>query len=103
MPPIEELSRLVQLIPIGKAISYGELGQCLTNPASGYFVGRWMSMISTPVPWWRVVAKNGFITTQKRSPELGAEQVQRLIDEGIKVEGGRVPSSALIISSDLLL
>jgi len=53
-------------------------------------------MLDEPTPWWRVVAKGGWITTHKRSPELGQEQILRLQDEGINVEGGRVPPSALI-------
>jgi len=96
MLPLDELASLIRQIPPGKAISYGDLGRSLTNPTSGYFVGRWIAMLDEPTPWWRVVAKGGWITTHKRSPELGQEQILRLQDEGINVEGGRVPPSALI-------
>jgi methylated-DNA-protein-cysteine methyltransferase-like protein len=102
MIPNDELWSLIGRIPRGKVTSYGEVGKALHNPASGYFVGRWMTNCPPDVPWWRVVGKNGAILLGKRSPELAAEQESRLKKEGINVEGGLVDKTAFIYSEDLL-
>jgi methylated-DNA-protein-cysteine methyltransferase-like protein len=102
MPPTDELWTLIKRIPRGKITSYGEIGKALHNPASGYFVGRWMLNCPPDIPWWRVVGKNGTILLGKRSPELAAEQESRLRQEGIKVEDGQADKSALIAHLDLI-
>jgi alkylated DNA nucleotide flippase Atl1 len=42
------------------------------------------------LPWWRVVNKQGGLATYKRDPHLGADQRQRLIDEGVPFIEDRV-------------
>ena len=102
MPPLEELWTLVRCIPEGCASTYGELGRALKYPASGYFVGRWMAQCPEDTPWWRVVAKSGYLTIGKRSPELAVIQLQRLHEEGIELEGERIASSALLSAEELM-
>lgn len=103
MLPLEELWMVVRRIPKGRAASYGEIGRALKNPASGYFVGRWMAQCPADVPWWRVVAKDGHLPLAKRSPEYAAEQLRRLQQEDVKIEDGRVSPSVLVTFSDLLV
>lgn len=87
---VSELYDLVRQVPIGRCVAYGDLGRSLTNPVSGYLVGRWMSSCPPDVPWWRVVAKSGELPVHKRDPELAAAQERHLSDEGVAVTEGRV-------------
>lgn len=88
---MNELYDLVRRIPPGMVASYGDLGRVLDRPVSGVIVGRWMARDVRDVPWWRVVAKDGTLPVWKRDASLEDEQVQRLLDEGVQLEGGRVP------------
>jgi len=101
MPNYDELWTLIQRIPSGRVSCYGDLGKALRNPVSGLLVGRWMRSSPPGVPWWRVVGKNGSFLIGRQSPELAIEQEQRIIAEGVKVEGGRVTTTAFIAFSDL--
>jgi methylated-DNA-protein-cysteine methyltransferase-like protein len=102
MIPKEELWAIIRRIPRGSVTSYGDVGRALHHPASGYMVGRWMANCPSDVPWWRVVAKDGHIPLSKRSIEHGLEQVRRLHEEGVNVEGGLVTKTAFIYSADLM-
>jgi methylated-DNA-protein-cysteine methyltransferase related protein len=80
---LDELWNLVRQIPPGCCASYGDLGQALRQPASGYQVGRWMANCPEDVPWWRVVAKTGALPVHKRDPAMAARQQQLLEAEGV--------------------
>lgn len=86
-PVLEELYALIRKIPRGCCATYGDLGRALTNPASGYFVGKWIASLPEDIPWWRVVAKGGRIAIAKRDPNLAAEQRKRLEQEGVPFNG----------------
>jgi methylated-DNA-protein-cysteine methyltransferase related protein len=101
MLPLDELWTIVRSIPAGRAMSYGEVGRALKNPASGYLVGRWMAQCPDDVPWWRVVAKDGRLPLAKRSPELALDQERRLLAEDVQIEDGRVSPAALLLVFDL--
>lgn len=87
---LEHLWTLVCAIPKGRVATYGEIGAALPNPASGFFVGKWMAGAPQFVPWWRVVAKDGRLPVDKRNPALAMEQRQRLESEGVIFVEGRV-------------
>ncbi|MHB8636850.1 MAG: MGMT family protein [Fimbriimonadaceae bacterium] len=90
-PLVDELYRRVRAIPRGYCTNYGALGRALTQPVSGYVVGRWMAAAPPDVPWHRVVAKDGALPTAKRDPVLALEQARLLRDEGVPLtEDGRV-------------
>jgi methylated-DNA-protein-cysteine methyltransferase related protein len=86
----DELWTLVRSIPKGKCVSYGALGKALTNPVSGYMVGRWMASCPPDLPWWRVVAKDGRLPVWRRDPSLGIDQRRTLEEEGVEFEDERV-------------
>ncbi|HTQ11087.1 MAG TPA: MGMT family protein [Fimbriimonadaceae bacterium] len=88
-----ELWNLVRSIPPGRVCGYGALGAALPNRVSGIVVGRWMAQCPEDVPWWRVVAKNGSLPIEKRSPYLGMDQEQLLRSEGVSFLEGRVNMS----------
>jgi methylated-DNA-protein-cysteine methyltransferase-like protein len=80
----------VREIPRGRVSSYGTVGRCLKNPASGFMVGRWMASCPPDVPWWRVVNKQGRLPIGKRAPELALEQRRLLEREGVKFDGDTI-------------
>lgn len=94
MPNLEELWSIVRSIPQGRCASYGDVGRALHNPASGYWVGRWMAQCPEDIPWWRVVAKDGRLPLHKRDPRLAEEQRGRLESEGVSFKDGRADMDA---------
>jgi methylated-DNA-protein-cysteine methyltransferase-like protein len=87
---MEELWEVVHAIPPGRVASYGDVGQALSSPASGFQVGRWMARCPQGVPWWRVVSKSGRFPIGKRDPHLELEQRELLEREGVEVDGDTV-------------
>ena len=98
---IDELYALVKQIPEGRVASYGALGRALRNPVSGLIIGRWMSISPPDIPWWRVVGANGHFPVGKRDPFLEQEQRDRLIAEGVPLEGDTVGLDAYWEPADL--
>lgn len=86
----DELWKVVSAIPRGTCASYGDVGRALTNPTSGYQVGRWMASCPEDVPWWRVVAKDGHLPVGKKDPVSENEQTRLLEAEGVSFVEGRV-------------
>lgn len=87
---LELLWEVVRAIPVGRVMSYGDVGQALRNPMSGFLVGRRMRSSPSDVPWWRVVAKNGTLPVGKLDPHLECLQSQRLRQEGVEIQEGRI-------------
>ena len=87
---MDDLWDVVRSIPVGKVASYGEVGQALRQPASGYMVGRWMAKCPEDVPWWRVVSKEGLLPVWKKDREAERRQIEQLQAEGVEVVEGRV-------------
>jgi|SRR5579862_3917505 len=94
MKPLDELWDIVRSIPSGKVSSYGAVGAALTNPASGFMVGRWMAQCPEGVPWWRVVAKSGTLPIEKLDPYLEMDQRRLLEAEGVRFVDDRVEVAA---------
>lgn len=94
-PLVEELYRRVQSIPKGRCTNYGALGQSLSQPVSGYLVGRWIASAPPDIPWQRVVGKDGSCLTVKRDAALALEQERLLRAEGVPfTDDGRVNMAA---------
>lgn len=92
MPSFEPVYALVRTIPVGKVLSYGEVGQMVGMTART--VGWAMSDCPSDVPWQRVVGYDGALRTARRSPEAYAEQKARLTAEGVTFDDkGRVTDS----------
>jgi methylated-DNA-protein-cysteine methyltransferase-like protein len=91
---MEELWQIVRQIPPGRCASYGDVGRALSSPVSGFLVGRMMARCPDDVPWWRVVARDGKLPVWKVDPSFENQQVARLVDEGVRVEDGRVDMAA---------
>ncbi len=82
----EQAYEIVRQIPSGTVTPYSEVGRALSSFASGLVIGRWMASCPDDIPWWRVVAKNGSLPVDKKSPHLRHEQRERLEQEGVEFE-----------------
>ncbi len=88
---MQEVYRLVQQIPAGRVMSYGQVGEWLAPPLSARIVGRVMYHAPDSVPWWRVVGRDGDLPIVKRDPHMADFQRHLLEQEGVSFrEDGRV-------------
>jgi methylated-DNA-protein-cysteine methyltransferase related protein len=80
---------VVSAIPEGRVTTYGTIAQYLKiSPRQVAFVlARLTTEESESLPWFRVVAAKGVVSTVKLGG-VGRRQIKRLRDEGIEV-GGR--------------
>ena len=83
-----EIYEIVRSIPSGAVMSYGQVGRLCG--ATARTVGWAMSVVPDGVPWHRVVGADGYLRIGRRSPELQQEQQERLMAEGVQVDGNTV-------------
>jgi methylated-DNA-protein-cysteine methyltransferase-like protein len=83
---------VLEVIPAGRVTTYGTIGKHLR--ASARQVARVMTTLtaaeSARLPWFRVVAARGVVSTLKLRGAVGRRQVARLRAEGVAVSGKRV-------------
>lgn len=80
---------LVDEIPIGRVMSYGEIAACVGGHGPR-MVARVMSTWGDEVPWWRVLRADGSC-----APEVKARQLRLLRGEGVAFRSeGRVDMAA---------
>ena len=83
---------LVRRIPRGRVLSYGAVAALLGHPRSARGVGSALSHLPEDhdVPWWRVVNRNGEITSP-RIHHIAALQRRLLEEEGVAfTDSGRI-------------
>lgn len=83
----DKIINIIRLVPKGKVVSYGQVAVMIGNPRSALQVG-WALHIKGDdgkTPWWRVVNKNGYISTKC---EEHTKNIQKalLVKEGVKVD-----------------
>ncbi len=93
---ITELHRVTQQIPVGNAMSYGDVGDHMVPRQTGRAVGRLLANFGEGAAWWRVVRRDGYLSSFLRSPEIGALQRDLLRQEGIPIADDTVPAEYLI-------
>lgn len=98
----EQVFALVRQIPRGRISTYGDVASMLGRPRAARGVGWALASLDEegsapggePVPWWRVVNRNGEVS----SPSLHhVAQRQRvlLVSEGVHFDaGGRIDRAA---------
>ncbi|HET6571983.1 MAG TPA: MGMT family protein [Fimbriiglobus sp.] len=93
MPPSSARARIksevlavVLDIPEGRVTTYGAIGKHLgvTARQAAYVLARLTPEESSSVPWYRVVASKGVVSTMKLGA-VGRRQVARLQAEGVDV------------------
>lgn len=82
----QEVYRIVNSIPEGKVLSYGNVALIAGKPRAARLVGWILSQDNIgSLPWHRVVNKNGIITIDN-SDHPKVEQAHLLQQEGVEVE-----------------
>ena len=95
MPPqYAKIWRTVQLIPLGKVASYGQIADLAGLPGRARLVGKSLGFVpkNMDVPWYRVLRSNGQIAFP-----VGSEQLQKqtglLQQEDVAIFNNRVKMS----------
>ena len=82
----QSVIKIVNLIPKGKVVSYGQVALYVGMPRAARQVGWILNRLedNTPVPWWRIVNNAGRISI-KASRYSATEQKELLESEGMKI------------------
>lgn len=85
----EEVIRIIQNIPSGKVMTYGQIATCAGNPWGARQISRILHSMSSAyqLPWYRVVNSKGEISLQGEGALI---QMELLSEEGIVFEEGRI-------------
>ena len=85
----ERVHALVRQVPKGSVTTYGDVATALGSRNVARHVGYALAALpdGSDVPWWRVVAAGGRLSTEARAR---SEQTRRLEHEGVVVSVGRV-------------
>ncbi|HVX45040.1 MAG TPA: MGMT family protein [Mycobacteriales bacterium] len=85
IPPFaEQVLSVVERIPAGRVMSYGDIAEYLGSPAPRR-VGQVMFRYGASVPWHRVLRADG-----TPAPQIREEQLALLRAEGVPIRGSRV-------------
>jgi methylated-DNA-protein-cysteine methyltransferase-like protein len=87
----ERIWQVVHAIPPGRVASYGQVAALAGLPRAARLVGRVLSQLpeGSTLPWHRVINSRGCSSFPEGSPSY-REQRQRLLEEGVVFERGRV-------------
>ena len=97
MPFNEQVYSIVEKIPYGKVVSYGQIAWMLGRPRGARLVGRAMRYCPEGLPWQRVVRADGSIA------DGGPPEIRRaLLDaEGVPfLSDGRVDTKSCLWNSE---
>lgn len=83
---------VVSQIPYAKVVTYGQIARLAGLPQHARLVGRVLSHLeeNTDIPWYRVINAQAKISLNKLDSSGQNIQQQKLIEEGIVLNGDRV-------------
>ncbi|WP_411689497.1 MGMT family protein [Acinetobacter pseudolwoffii] len=83
---------VVSQIPYAKVATYGQIARLAGLPQHARLVGRVLSHLeeNTDIPWYRVINAQAKISLNKLDSSGQNIQQQKLIEEGIVLNGDRV-------------
>ena len=85
-PDFEEaVLEVLDGLPEGEVISYGELAAAAGYRGAARAVGNLRRATVRPAPWWRVIRADGRLAATD-----SGRQAKKLREEGVAVEGDRV-------------
>jgi methylated-DNA-protein-cysteine methyltransferase-like protein len=101
-PALEAMWHVVCAIPRGQVSTYGGVARSAGFPGRARLAGLALKLApdEANIPWHRVVGAGGRIVFPKSSRQH-REQARRLRAEGVAVQDGRVPRSAMIRLEEL--
>ena len=89
--PLEQaLMIAVASLREGEVVSYGDIAERAGRPEAPRAAGALLAKSMASLPWWRVVYASGKLAPC--NPDL---QAQKLAEEGVSVEDGRIVASPL--------
>ena len=80
----EMIRDVVRSIPSGRVATYGDVA-ALSRAPSPRLVGQVLAEDGSDLPWHRVLRANGTC-----APHLADEQLQRLAEEGVLADNGKI-------------
>lgn len=80
----EAVIAVIEAIPFGTVMAYGEVAEEAGFPGAARAVGNLLRTVPA-LPWWRVVTSTGRLV-----PDHEQEHAQRLRAEGVAVRNGHV-------------
>jgi methylated-DNA-protein-cysteine methyltransferase related protein len=81
----ERVLEVVSAVPRGRVVSYGQVAWMVGKPRAAIQVGWVLHQFGDKVPWWRVINREGRISTTCEE-HTAFLQKQLLEDEGIVVD-----------------
>ena len=78
----DDVLSLVNKVPKGNVVSYGQVAAALGNPRAAREVGWALHALDgaeTDIPWWRVVNKEGYISI--RGNDIATKDLQKRLLE----------------------
>jgi len=89
-PPVDDFAShvldVVDSIPPGRVMSYGDIAEYLAEGAGPRQVGRVMAVYGGAVPWWRVIHADG-----TPAPGHDSAALQHYLAEGTPLRSARPP------------
>ena len=86
----QQIIAIVKLIPSGRVATYGQVADLAGLPRRARLVGTVLKNATHKcLPWHRVIRACGTIAFGDGSPQA-SEQRQRLLSEGIKINGSKI-------------
>jgi alkylated DNA nucleotide flippase Atl1 len=89
-PPVDDFASqvldVVDLIPPGRVMSYGDIAEYLGLGRGPRQVGRVMAVYGGAVPWWRVIHSDG-----TPAPGHDSRAVEHYLAEGTPLRSARPP------------
>lgn len=82
---MDRVLQIVNMIPKGKVVSYGQVALMAGTPRGARFVGGVLCFRGDNTPWWRVVNNAGRISTSC-TEHTASMQKDKLISEGVVVD-----------------
>jgi alkylated DNA nucleotide flippase Atl1 len=90
LPPVDDFSSqvldVVDAIPPGRVMSYGDIAEYLGPGRGPRQVGRVMAVYGGAVPWWRVIHSDG-----TPAPGHDSRAVEHYLAEGTPLRSARPP------------
>jgi len=88
-PFTQKVILMIQKIPHGKVVSYGQVAAYIGVPRASRQVGWILHSTEGKVdlPWWRVVNNNGYLSIRGNDTYSKSLQKKLLQSEGVEVDG----------------
>ena len=92
------MAQVVRAIPQGAVLSYSRVAVLAGLPGRARLVGKLLASSGSGLPWWRVVRADRTL-----AEPVASRQARKLLAEGIRLNGVRVPTAYVLPVGDARL